>query len=170
MYFCIVSKIHEKKMRVKVILPELDNLETGWLFVGVRKTKKDKDYWLPDLGEHMVCMLDGRCENGVVICAIYSDDDVVPVESGDKWAKKFDDGTLIVYDRATHELNVNCVGSINIFGAGPVTVKTPSVKLDAANVNCTGNLIVGGDVSVAGNIDAAGKITDAGGNSNHHKH
>jgi phage baseplate assembly protein V len=170
MYFGVVVKADDAKMRVQVELPELDGLITAWLAVGVRKTKRDKDYWLPDIGEHVVCLLDSACENGVVICAIYSEEDAVPVASRDKYHKKFADGTSIDYDRATHQLNINCVGSVKIVATESIHLQSPNITLDAANVKCTGNLKVDGDLDVRGNIDAAGKITDAGGNSNHHKH
>lgn len=170
LHFGTVSAVDDETMRVRVRLPELDNLRTNWLFVGVRKTKLDKDYWLPDPGEHVVCLLDQQCENGVVLCAIYSDEDTVPVVSRNKWHKQFADGTTIEYDRASHALTVNCVGTVTVQAQGPVMVKAAVITLDAATVHCTGELHVATDLHVGSNIDAGGTVMDAGGNSNHHRH
>lgn len=196
--FGTVSAVDEKSCRVRVRLPDLDNLRTAWLPVGVRKTKADKDYWLPDIGEHVAVLLDGRGEDGVVLCAIYSDADSVPVVSRDKWHRKFADGTTLDYDRKAHQLTVNCVGGITVVAAGSVLVQAPSVTLDTPITTCTGdalikgkltyqggmagsggsgaaatiqgNVQVEGNVGVDGNVNASGSVMDGGGNSNHHSH
>jgi len=190
--FGTVSAVDEKTMRVRVRLPDLDNLRTDWLPVGVRKSKADKDYWLPDVGEHVAVLLDGRGEDGVVICAIFSEADAVPVASRDKWHRRFADGTTLDYDRKAHQLTVNCVGGITVVAAGQVLVQAPSVTLDTPSTTCTGDLLVQGkltyqggmagsggggaaatiqgNVQVDGNVNASGTVMDGGGNSNHHSH
>lgn len=190
--FGTVSAVDEKTLRVRVRLPDLDNLRTAWLPVGVRKSKADKDYWLPDVGEHVAVLLDGRGEDGVVLCAIFSDADAVPVASRDKWHRRFADGTTLDYDRKAHQLTVNCVGGITVVAAGQVLVQAPSVTLDTPSTTCTGDVLVQGkltyqggmagsggggsaatiqgNVQVDGNVDASGTVMDGGGNSNHHSH
>lgn len=187
-----VSAVDERTMRVRVRLPDMDNLRTAWLPVGVRKTKLDQDYWLPDVGEHVAVLLDANGEDGVVLCAIYSEADAVPVASRDRWHRRFKDGTTLDYDRAAHQLTINCVGTINIVAAGAVTVQAPSVTLDTPNTTCTGDLLVQGalafqggghgsggpgksftlegNMQVNGDVNASGSIMDEGGNSNHHDH
>lgn len=190
--FGTVSAVDEKTCRVRVRLPDLDNLRTAWLPVGVRKTKLDKDYWLPDIGEQVAVLLDGRGEDGVVLCAIYSEADVVPVASKNKWYRQFSDGTTLDYDRSAHMLTVNCVGGITVVAAGSVVVKAPSVTLDTPSTICSGDVLVkgiltyeggmsgsGGDTAAAkiqgniqidGDVIATGRVLDVGGNSNHHTH
>ena len=64
--FGTVSAVDAKTCRVRVRLPDYDNLRTAWLPVLQAKTLRDKHYHLPDLGEHVVVLLDGRGEDGVV--------------------------------------------------------------------------------------------------------
>ncbi len=52
----IISDIDEAVVRVRVTLPECDNLRSNWLAVLQRNTQDNKDYWLPDIGEQVeVC-------------------------------------------------------------------------------------------------------------------
>lgn len=190
--FGTVSAVDEQTMRVRVRLPDLDNLRTDWLPVLTRKSLRDKDYWLPDVGEHVALLLDANGDDGVVLGAIFSEADAVPVASRDKWHLRFDDGTTLDYDRQAHQLTVNCVGGITVVAAGHVLVQAPSVTLDTPITTCTGDVLVEGkltyqggmagsggggaaavitgDVQVEGNVDATGSIMDGGGNSNHHSH
>lgn len=183
--FGTVSAVDAKTCRVRVRLPDYDNLRTAWLPVLQAKTLRDKHYHLPDLGEHVVVLLDGRGEDGVVLGAVYSSADAPPVASGDKHHVRFDDGAEMEYDRATHTLTVSGVQNVVIQAGTKVTVDCPETEI-------TGNLLVKGkltyqggmagsggsgaaaaitgNVQVTGNIDATGTIMDAGGNSNHHSH
>ena len=104
--FGTVSAVDAKTCRVRVRLPDYDNLRTAWLPVLQAKTLRDKHYHLPDLGEHVVVLLDGRGEDGVVLGAVYSSSDPAPVASGDKHHVRFDDGAEMEYDRASHQLTV----------------------------------------------------------------
>lgn len=95
------------------------------------QTLKNKDYCLPDVGEHVVCLFlpTGNAE-GFVIGAVYSDEDLPPVSSQDKRVIRFEDGTVIEYDRVSHILTISVVGPVNIIAAG--------------NVNVTGDVIADG--------------------------
>src|SRR5208283_2545148 len=93
--------------RLRVIFNEFDQMLSYWLPVVVPKTQNDKAYWLPDIGEQVVCLMDERDEAGVVLGAIYSQADTTPVQSADKFHLGFKDGTAIEYDRAAHVLALN---------------------------------------------------------------
>src|SRR5208283_4568902 len=90
--------------RLRVTFNEFDQMLSYWLPVVVPKTQNDKAYWLPDIGEQVVCLMDSRDEAGVVLGAIYSQADATPVQSGDKFHLGFKDGTSIEYDRQSHVL------------------------------------------------------------------
>lgn len=45
----IISDIDETSVRVRVTLPECDNLKSNWLAVLQRNSQDNKDYWLPDM-------------------------------------------------------------------------------------------------------------------------
>lgn len=103
--FGIVTNINEKECRARVQF-DSDELSSYWLFVMQAKTQKDKFYFMPDIGEHVACLMDERCEAGVILGAVYSDLDEVPVISKDKFKIKFNDGAEIEYDRKEHVLNI----------------------------------------------------------------
>ena len=90
--------------RLRVAFSEFDQMLSYWLPVVVPKTQNDKAYWLPDIGEQVVCLMDGRDEAGVVLGAVYSQADTTPVQSADKCHLGFKDGTAMEYDRAAHVL------------------------------------------------------------------
>jgi phage baseplate assembly protein V len=112
--FGIVTNIDEKNCRARVQFAE-DELSSYWLSVLQAKTQRDKFYFMPDLGEQVACLMDEKSEEGVILGAIYSRQDEVPVISKDKFKIRFQDGTEIQYDRSAHELNVICP-NINIEG------------------------------------------------------
>jgi len=106
--------------RLRVVFPEFDQLLSYWLPVVVSKTQNDKAYWIPDVGEQVVCLMDNRDEAGVVLGAIYSQPDGTPVQSADKYHLSFKDGSAIEYDRAAHVLSLsfNDQSSIKYDGGG----------------------------------------------------
>lgn len=177
----------------QVVFPDLDGLVSAWLPVVVRKSLKDKECFTPDPGEHVACVLDENFENGVVLGAVYSDADAPPVSSRDKLHFRFFDGGSFEYDRSSGTLTIVTTGPVNVTAAGPVTVKAPSVTIDAPETTITGNLLVkkkltyqggmagsggeggasaviDGGVQVNGDVNATGSVMDGGSNSNHHSH
>lgn len=192
--FGTVSAVDAATNRVRVRLPDYDNLRTAWLPVLQRKTLRDKHICLPDIGEHVPVLLDARGEDGLVLGAIFSAADAVPVASADKTHVTFADGGQIEYDRAQSQLTVS--GGVQRViievGAEIVLRAGASITIDAPDTLITGNLTVAGkliyqggldgsggsgasmeirgNVRVVGNVDATGTVMDGGGNSNHHSH
>ena len=120
----VVAETDPATHSARVRFDDLDGLETMRLPVGVHKSLKDKSYWMPDVGEHVSCLLDLNAETGVILCAIYSEADVPPVNSQDKRHVTFSDGTWVEYDRAEHRLEVHCVGDIGIFAGGHLALES----------------------------------------------
>lgn len=139
---------------VRVQFPDRDNIASYWLPVIVPKSQEDKFYWLPDIGEQVVVLMDEHDESGAVVGAIYSAPDPPPGGMNpDKFHVTFKDGTVVEYDRVQHMLLVS-LGT-----GGSALVATPAgnqVKLDTVgNVNVTaGN---GGKVAFA---QAGGQASD----------
>jgi phage baseplate assembly protein gpV len=88
--------------KVRVVFPDYDEMISWWLPVVFAKTQNDKAYWIPDIGEQVVCLMDLRDEAGAVLGAIYSSADVPPVNNADKFHLGFKDGAHFDYDRAAH--------------------------------------------------------------------
>ncbi len=152
------------KCKVRVQFPDRDELVSDWIPVGQRKTLGDFDYWLPDDGTQVYCLMDENCEAGVVLCAIYSDVDVPPVADGNLFYKKFSDGTIIQYDRAGHKLTADIKGEIDAKADIQAVVTSPLVKAIASTkvvcdtplTECTGNLSVAGGITCIGSFGASG--------------
>lgn len=153
-----VVAVDEAKARVRVQLLDNDEMVTYWLQIAVPKAQNDKFYWIPDVGELVLCaFLEHGLEQGFVIGAVYNEKDQTPVQDKEKFHIKFKDGSWIEYDRREHKLTAFIKGDINITASGNITLQAPVV-------NIVGNL------EVQGNIHATGSIIDEGGNTNHHSH
>lgn len=105
--FGFVSNIDKTKAKVRVQFAE-DDLLSFWLPVLQQKTKNDKFYVLPDKGEHVACLMDDNCEDGVVLGAIYSDVDVPPLTISEKMIIKIEDTVLFEFDKSTQTLTIKC--------------------------------------------------------------
>ena len=138
--FGVVTQVNEKDMKVRVSFPEL-NIESYWLPVMVNKTFQDKVYWMPDIQEHVVCMMDSNLEAGVVMGAIYSSSDKPPANKNlNTFYTKFKDGTEIEFNRETKKLNINISDGKHL-------------KYDGGGTwHIQGNLVVSGNISDLENV------------------
>lgn len=102
----IVQAQDTARAKVRVVFPDYDEMISWWLPVVFFKTQNDKAYWIPDIGEQVVCLMDLRDEAGAVLGAIYSSADAPPVNSADKFHLAFKDGARFDYDRAAHVLDL----------------------------------------------------------------
>jgi phage baseplate assembly protein V len=83
-----------------------------WLPICFQKTQNDKSYWIPDIGEQVVCLMDERDEAGAILGSIYSTADRPPtdpntgnpVQSGDIEQHTYKDGTTVQFNRATKQM------------------------------------------------------------------
>jgi phage baseplate assembly protein V len=185
-----VVAVDETSARVRVQLDDCDGMVTYWLQIAVPKSQNDKFYWIPDIGEQVLCaFLEHGLEHGFVIGALYNEKDKVPVGNKDKYFIRFQDGTEIEYDRATHRLradvkgdvelkttgraDIDCNGQIYIKSTTNITIQAPSINMKGGSPAegwFEGNFRLIGNLEVQGNIYAAGSIIDEGGNTNHHSH
>ncbi|MDD3938079.1 phage baseplate assembly protein V [Rhodoferax sp.] len=150
--------------RVRLRLPDFDDLETAWLPVLHAKTHADKLWCLPDVGEQVACLLDARGEGGVVLGALFGVRDAPPAgASADTHVVQFADGTRLEYDRGAHALSVQCVGALHVTCSGAVTLAAASVSIDAP-VAVTGASLTHNGVNVGsthhhGGVRAGGDAT-----------
>ncbi|EJS1735116.1 phage baseplate assembly protein V [Escherichia albertii] len=169
----IISDIDETSVRVRVTLPECDNLKSNWLAVLQRNSQDNKDYWLPDMGEQVEVLLDDNGEDGVVLGAVYSTVDTAPVASRDKRYVQFSDGAAFEYDRSTHQLTINGgIEKIVIEVIDRTNLTSPNVEVKAQEVTVTSDTV---DIKAAtvtvdapmstftGNVTVMKKLTWLGG-------
>lgn len=121
----LVSSINPVDCKARVVFQDRGDLVSYELPVLQLNTYKNKDYWMPDPGEQVVCIfLPSGNAQGYIIGSVYSKKDKPPVTDENKRHIKFDDGTVIEYDRKTHILKIEIVenGPINIIAPGNVNV------------------------------------------------
>jgi phage baseplate assembly protein V len=156
----IVKAQDAANARVRVTFPDRDQLQSWWLPVVFAKTQNDKAYWIPDVGEQVVCTMDEYDEDGAVLGAIYSSADVVPVTNADKLHWTFKDGGVFEYDRAAHALLM----SIPSGGTVTIAANGASIAIDGSGnvaIDGSGNVTINGSGNVS--IVAAELIQLAGG-------
>jgi phage baseplate assembly protein V len=125
-----VFEVIEAEAKVRVECQDADALKSYKLPVLCHKTRCDKDYWMPDVGEHVLCVfLPLGQEIGFVLGSFYSQKDIVPVVSRDKLHVRFLDGTWIEYDRGSGDMQVHCRGKLTLAAGVEIELKTPIVKM-----------------------------------------
>lgn len=154
-----------KKGFVRVKFEEDDGIVSDWLPVLVRRSKTDKESWQMEPNEHVVCLVDCYCEEGVCLGAIYNEEDTPdPGEAAGKFRKLFSDGTLIEYDKNSKKLTVDVKGSLKANTTDDAEIDTltnATIKagvmatVEAPTINLTGNVVVAGSLE-AGAIAIAG--------------
>ena len=95
----------------------------------------DKDYWIPDIDEQVLCLMlpnkSGQGLNeGFIIGSFFSKEDEPQERSADVRAIKFGDGTVIKHDRKSGSLTVNATGDISIIAAGTLTIRGAAVNIN----------------------------------------
>lgn len=139
--FGVVIATDPANCRVRVQYKDNEGLESYWLAVTQRKTLGDRDYHMPDVGEHVACLIDAHNEEGVVLGAIYSAADPAPVNDQDKRHLTFKDGAEFEYDRDKHRLTATLPDGqvrITIGKEGYVEIQGAVVIIlhDAADIDC----------------------------------
>lgn len=139
-----VSSINPGDGTVRVVFEDRQDMVSYDLPVIVRQSLKNKDYFMPDVGEQVLCLfLPSGNAQGFILGAFYSDEDLPPVTDQGKRHVRFEDGTSIEYDRTTHTLSINAQGTINIKASGAITI--------TGNIAINGNItLTGGDVTADG--------------------
>lgn len=130
-----VSSVNAAAGSVRVAFAAQDDMVTYELPVITRGSKNNKDYWLPDVDEQVLCLFlpntsgRGVCD-GFVLGTFYSSVDAPVENSGDVHAIKYGDGTIIKHDRSTGKLTINATGDIDIIAGGKITINGQTIYLN----------------------------------------
>ena len=103
--FGIVSQIDPINVQARVSFED-DESTSFWLPVLQTKTLKDKFYAMPDIGEQVACLMDENSEDGVILGAIYSTEDVSATQSEKQLSVNLEDGSYINADKENQTLIV----------------------------------------------------------------
>lgn len=177
----IVTAVNADRGWARVKLPAYDNLESMELPVVQKRTHKDKALDLPDVGEQVVVLLDRRGEDGAILGAVWSDADPVPQGDGpDVDVRRYEDGTVLRYDRKAHKLTGEVKGEVEIVAEKAVrvesqealTLSAPAITVEANALSVVG--YGGGGAAQAqlrGDFNVAeGDIKAEGVSLRHHVH
>jgi phage baseplate assembly protein V len=125
----IVQTQDVQNARVRVTFAERNQLVSWWLPVLRWGSQNDKDFWIPDIGEQVVCLMDDHDEDGAVLGTIFSEVD--QPQSGmtaDKRNLTAKDSAVFEYDRSKHTLTVTIPanGTINVtVNGGNINLSVP---------------------------------------------
>lgn len=183
-----ITEVDAAKGLAKVTFAEDDNLVTRFLPMSVPKSLKDK-YSIPfDINEHVWCIMDENCEDGVIGGAIY-DSKNTPGGAIGKSSVHFVGNMSVDYDRATATLKISGAGNVEIDTTGDVTIKcnhaiinsltsvditaVTAINLNAPMVTASAAMTVTASLAAAaittapgaglsGNMSIAGNITSTG--------
>jgi len=108
----IVSQYGKSPGSVIVTRPDRDDKTTKELYVMSRCTEKTKDYWMPDIGEQVFCILlpnvagKGPGE-GFIVGAHYSDADPPAEKDTNVRSIRYKDGSYIVNANGAMEIHAS---------------------------------------------------------------
>ena len=117
-----VSSQNPSNMTVKVVFPGAEDLVSADLAILNRGSQNRKDYWVPDVGEQVLCIfpqnVSGRGSNeGYVVGSFFSDADSPQITNPEIRRIDFGDGSFIEHNRSTGNLTIHATGNIIITGA-----------------------------------------------------
>lgn len=150
-----VTSIDFANAKVRVTFDDEDGMTSYWLPVMQRNTIANRDYWLPDIGEDVVCVFFKEgVEDGFVLGSIYAGDVRPPENNGDKRTVVFKDGTRVSYDRAQHHLDIAIESTTVHADREKINAQTPDeISAASKKVNVSGSESV--SVSGAQSVDVS---------------
>ena len=178
-----VSSINEKNCTVQVAYEDRHDSVSGDLHILVPMTLKNQAYYMPDIGERVLCIFDPSAPTkGCIVGSYYADTRMPPVGNRNKVYTFFEDNTLIEYDKENHKLTIhipqagsseersveiitesdiviNTQGNLNVKTAKDVDIRSAqSATLEAVtNINITAAQSVNIQAETDVNINATGK-------------
>lgn len=124
-----VTELIPEEGKVRVEIRDADMIETYKLPLLVHKTRCDKSYWMPDIGEMVLCVfLPLGLQIGFVMGAFYNDKDVVPVTDPEKTHFRWLDGAWIEYDRAAGVMQIHVPKKIILAAGEMVEIRAPVLQ------------------------------------------
>jgi len=133
--FGFVVEINASACTARVQFDDNDGIVSPPLLVPVKQGNMNKDYWMPEIGDYVSCLLDENGERGLIQSSHYTDERKPSVTDPDVRQIAFSDGMSVTFNRKTHTIVVDCPSD--------VTVKSATKLIfDAPETEVTGNLTV----------------------------
>lgn len=115
-----VSAVFPAEGMARVVFDDKDNTTSPKLHILHRFSGKNKDYWVPDIGDQVVCIFannDSNFSTGWILGSYFTDRQPPQVVNPDIMRLDFADGSFFEYNRASKSLHISVVGNITINGA-----------------------------------------------------
>lgn len=115
-----VSAVYPKTDTVRVVFDDKDETTSPELHVLHRFSGKNKDYWMPDIGDQVLCIFNNNDKNfstGWVLGSYFTEKQPPQVASADIMRMDFADGSFVEVNRAAGSLSINFTGPITINGS-----------------------------------------------------
>lgn len=115
-----VSSVNVENNTARVKFDDKDGTVSPELHILHRYSGKNRDYWVPDIEDQVVCIFANNDKNfstGWILGSYFDEKHPPQVQSLDIMRLDFADGSYMEYDRGTHALTINVVGKIKINGA-----------------------------------------------------
>ena len=115
-----VCSTNPADMTVRVRYDEKDGTESPELSVLCQGAGGNKHYWLPDVGDQVLCIFEANDKNfssGWVLGTFFTKGHPPQVSSQEIRRLDFCDGSFVEFDRASGNLTIECTGNITIKGA-----------------------------------------------------
>lgn len=114
-----VSSVTPSAGTARVKFDDKDNAVSTELHILHRCSGKNKDFWVPDIGDQVLCLFENNDKNfstGWIVGSYFTDKQPAQVASEDIMRFDFADGAYFEYNRAAHSLNIHVPGDITITG------------------------------------------------------
>ena len=137
-----VSSIDPAKVTARVAFDDEDSMVSYDLPVIQHNTLENHDYWMPDIGEDVLCVfLPTGSEDGFILGSFYADEIRPPASTENIRMVEFADGTKVSYDRESHELKA--------------TIDGTEIKANRDTVDITGDKTVNVESATSINIKSS---------------
>lgn len=166
-----VSAVDPATCTARVVFDDDESLVSSPLQIIQFNSLANKGYWLPDVGEDVVCLFMGTgVEEGFILGAVYAGDVKPPESNQDVRKTEFKDGNFFSYNRKDHVLSikindvfievkpgmvsVTTEGEADIQAGSRIRLKSNKVLIDSPDTELTGKLSVAGGISGGGGAGA----------------
>jgi phage baseplate assembly protein V len=158
-----VTEVDPAKGYARVTFTD-DGIVSDWLQFITLGAVKDNFSHTFSINEQVACLMDENSEEGVILGAIFNEK-TSPIDGGDGiFRVKFDDNSVIEYNRNSHKYTLDIKGEINIKSSSTVNIDavtanvkaTAIAKIEAPVIQLTGAVAISGALTVGGTITAPG--------------
>ena len=115
-----VASVNVANNTARVKFDDKDGIASPELHILHRCSGKNKDYWVPDIGDQVLCIFNNNDKNfstGWIMGSYFTDTQPPQVQSEDIMRLDFAGGSFIEVDRAAGSLKINFTGPITINGS-----------------------------------------------------